>query len=316
MEIDGRPFVYATVRDETKVKKLQVMLRQSDRLTSMGALAAVAHDINNPLTYVLQNIASLLEDIPKLGSAIARFSQAARAEFGSDQLARLLGGDAALLEPAALSDLAERAQEALDGAERIKTISRAVGALSHVEITERYRVDLNYTVQCATTMALTVIKYRAQLVTDYGVLPLVWASTGKLSQVFLNLLVNAAHAIEEGDLLHNRIEIRTWTHGDVVFAEIKDTGRGISEADLPRIFDPFFTTAAGVGSGLGLPMCRNIISEFGGNIEVESQLGVGTCFTVCVPAQRGVSLSPAADAGQDGSARAERRTLNGSPVRN
>jgi PAS domain S-box-containing protein len=294
MEIDGHALLHATVRDETEVKKLQAMLRQADRLTSMGTLAAgVAHEINNPLTYVLHNIESLSEDLPKLGSAITRSLRTLRAELGDEVLADLLGTDAPMLAPALLSDMAERAREALDGTERIKTISKAIGTFSRVESTERFRVDLNYAIECATTMAMTVIKFRAKLVVDYATLPPIWASEGKLSQVFLNLLINAAHAIDEGDVQHNRIEISTWTRGDDVFAEVKDTGRGISAENLARIFDPFFTTkSAGVGSGLGLPICRNIVSEFGGDIKVDSELGKGTRFTVRLPVRRGASQAP------------------------
>jgi PAS domain S-box-containing protein len=294
MEIDGHPLLHATVRDETEVKRLQAMLRQSDRLTSMGTLAAgVAHEINNPLTYVLNNLESLTEDLPKLGSALARSLQTVRAEIGSEALADLLGADAQALEPAVLSDMAERAREALDGTERIRIISRAIGTFSRVECNERSRVDLNYAIECATTMALTAIKFRAKLLVNYSTLPPIWASTGKLSQVFLNLLINAAHAIDEGDVRNNTIEIRTWLCEDDVFAEVKDTGRGIAEGDLERIFDPFFTTkSAGVGSGLGLPICRNIVSEFGGDIQVESELGKGTRFTVRLPIHAGSSQAP------------------------
>jgi CheY-like chemotaxis protein/two-component sensor histidine kinase len=172
-------------------------------------------------------------------------------------------------------------------------MSKAIGAFSRVQSTERSRVDLNHAIQCATTMAMTTIKFRAELVVDYGDLPPLWASAGKLSQVFLNLLINAAHAIEPGHVRRNRIEIKTWSYGDVVFAEVKDTGGGISEANLPRIFDPFFTTkAADAGSGLGLTICRNIISEFGGDIEVKSEVGVGTRFTVRLPVRAASSAPP------------------------
>jgi two-component system, cell cycle sensor histidine kinase and response regulator CckA len=296
IEIDGHPLLQATVRDETEVKRLQAMLRQSDRLTSMGTLAAgVAHEINNPLTYVLHNIESLSEDLPKLASALSRSMHALRAELGDEVFNERVGADAALLEPALLDDMSERAQESLDGIERIKHISRAIGTFSRVESTERFRVDLNYAIECATTMALTVIKFRARLLVDFAKLPSVWASEGKLSQVFLNLLINAAHSIDEGNVSGNRIEIRTWAEADEVFATVTDTGRGISESNIGRIFEPFFTTkSAGVGSGLGLSICRNILSEFGGDIQVASEEGKGTCFTVRLPVRRGISQAPPA----------------------
>jgi two-component system, cell cycle sensor histidine kinase and response regulator CckA len=296
MEIDGHPLLHATVRDETEVKRLQAMLRQSDRLNSMGTLAAgVAHEINNPLTYVIHNIESLREDLPRLTGALGRGVSMLRAEVGDETFMNRVGPDVALLEPAALNDMSERAQEALEGIERIKTISRAIGAFSRVESTERFRVDLNYAIECATTMALTVIKFRATLVVNLAKLPAVWASVGKLSQVFLNLLINAAHAIEEGNVQGNRIELCTWAEDDQVFATVEDTGKGVSEAHISRIFEPFFTTKpAGIGSGLGLPICRNIIEEFGGEIRVASKPGKGTCFTVRLPVRRGISEAPPA----------------------
>jgi PAS domain S-box-containing protein len=293
MEIDGAPLLQATVRDETEVKKLQAMLRQSDRLASMGTLAAgVAHEINNPLTYMLNNIETLTEDLPKLSVAVQSL-QALRAEVGDELFGRVAGSGAELLRPAAMEDLSQRAREALDGAQRIRTISRAIGTFSRVESNERFRVDLNYAIECAGTMAMTAIKFRAQLALDFAQLPRIWASEGKLSQVFLNLLINAAHAIDEGDVPNNRIQVRTWSHGDDVFAEVSDTGKGISEENLARIFEPFFTTkSAEEGSGLGLPICRNIISDFGGDIRVESELGTGTRFTVRLPVARGASQLP------------------------
>jgi PAS domain S-box-containing protein len=294
IELGGAPLLQATVRDETEVRKLHAMLSQADRLSSMGMLAAgVAHEINNPLLYVLYNIETVAEELPKLAVAVERCLVALRAELGDEGVAKVLGDAASLLEASTLTEVIARVQEALSGTQRINKISRAIGAFSRVESTERSAVDLNYTIECASTMAATDIRFRAQLVLDFGELPPVWASEGKLSQVFLNLLINAAHAIDEGNVANNFIQIRTWALGDDVFAEVKDTGKGISEANLARIFEPFFTTKAiGVGSGLGLPICRNILSEFGGDIQVESALGVGTRFVVRLPKQKGASIAP------------------------
>jgi anti-sigma regulatory factor (Ser/Thr protein kinase) len=115
-------------------------------------------------------------------------------------------------------------------------------------------------------------------------LPKIWASEGKLAQVFLNLLINAAHAIDEGDADNNRITLRTWVEGEDVLAEVKDTGKGIPPENLERIFDPFFSTKGpGKGSGLGLAICRSIVAEFEGTIRVESQMGKGTRFVLRFP---------------------------------
>src|SRR5207249_2295020 len=187
----------ATVRDETEVKKMQASLSQQDRLASMGMLAAgVAHEINNPLANVLYNIETLAEDLPRLAGAIERSVRALCAEQGPQALEAIVGEDAGMLQPAVLKDFVDRAREAFGSAQRVKTISRAIATFARVESTERSRVDLNYAIRCAITMAQNDLKFRARLATNLGTLPAVWASEGKLSQVFLNLLINAAQAFE------------------------------------------------------------------------------------------------------------------------
>jgi PAS domain S-box-containing protein len=285
MEIDGQPLLQATVRDETQMKRLQGLLSQSDRLASMGMLAAgVAHEINNPLAYLLYNVEALADDLPGITRAAQRCCSALSGQVGEAACAEI-AGDAEVLQPAKLEDAVERAREALAGALRIKNISKALGTFSRVERVERSVVDLNYAIECAITMAFNEIKFRARLVKELGPVPPVWASEGKLSQVFLNLLINASHAIDEGRVESNRMTIRTWAEGSEVFVEIKDTGRGIPEENLSRIFEPFFTTKPpGAGSGLGLAICRNIVTEFGGDIRVESEVGKGTRFVIRLPA--------------------------------
>jgi len=141
---------------------------------------------------------------------------------------------------------------------------------------------LNRAIEHAANMAQNEIKFRAKLVKDLGRVPAVLASEGKLSQVFLNLLVNAAHAIDEDDVENNFVKLRTWTEASDVFAEVSDTGRGIPPENLERVFEPFFTTQ-GVGSGLGLAICRSLVNEFGGDIRVESEVGKGTRFVIRLP---------------------------------
>ncbi len=300
LEIDGERMLQATVRDETEVKRLQAMLGQADRLASMGTLAAgVAHEINNPLAYVLHNIETLATDLPRLSVAVERCVDALRVNLGDAALATALGEEAALLQPAMLKDMVELATDALSGTQRIRTISRAISTFSHMESTKRFRVDVNHAVQSAATMALTSIKFRAKLVVSLGEVPAVWASEGKLSQVFLNLLMNAAQAIDEGNVQGNKVAIRSWVEADDVFVEVEDTGRGIAHEALQRIFEPFFTTKArGVGSGLGLSICRNIIDEFGGDIRVSSEVGTGTRFVVRLPVGAGASCPPSSPAAE------------------
>ncbi|MBL0278306.1 MAG: PAS domain S-box protein [Anaeromyxobacter sp.] len=265
--------------DITERKRLQVGLAQADRLSSMGMLAAgVAHEINNPLTYVLANVDAVAQD-----------------------LQRLAGDGAGPVDLARLQGLATCVQGALEGIHRIRKISQSLGSFSRVERVELAHVDLNLAVQAAVTMAHNEVKYRARLVTELGQVPTVLASDGKLSQVFLNLILNAAHAIDEGRVDDHRILVRTWTTGDHVLAEVSDTGHGIRPEDLERIFEPFFTTKQpGAGSGLGLAISRNIVSGFGGDLRVESQVGQGARFVVRLPA------CPAPPAGPPGAAAPER----------
>jgi PAS domain S-box-containing protein len=285
MEIDGQPLLHATVRDETEETTLRVKLAQADRLASMGMLAAgVAHEINNPLTYVLSAIESLAQDIPRLVGVAKRSVSALKEQVGDAACADTLGDAFAVLQSSLLADVVDCSREALEGMHRIKSISRALNTFARVEEIERSMVDLNYAMECAITMAANEVKYRAKLNKEFGTLPPVLASDGKLSQVFLNLLINASHAIDDGDIDNNSITIRTWTDGDEVFAEVRDTGRGIPKKDLARIFEPFFTTKrVGVGSGLGLTVCKNIVTEFGGDIQVESDVGLGARFVVRLP---------------------------------
>ncbi len=257
-DLAGTPMVQAIVRDESEKRRVQASLAEGDRLASIGMLAAgVAHEINNPLVYVLANVETLAEELPKLS------------------------------EVAAHLDLLEAAASALEGTRRIASIARGLSSFARVERLERTRVDLRRAIESAATMAFHEIKYRATLVEEHGELPLLWAAEGKLSQVFLNLLINAAHAMPEGDARSQRITVRTWADGDEVFAEVSDTGSGIAPEHLERIFEPFFTTKkAGKGSGLGLGICRALLAEIGGDLRVDSEVGRGTRVTVRLPAGR------------------------------
>jgi PAS domain S-box-containing protein len=262
-----------SIADRKKAEALAASLAQQDRLASMGMLAAgVAHEINNPLAYVLASIEVLAAGLPTV-ACIAEHT-----------------------------DLLDAAAAALDGTRRIAGIARGLSTFAHVERMECTHVELRHAIESAATMAHNEIKYRATLVRDYAELPTLWASEGKLSQVFLNLLVNAAHAMPEGDAGAHRITIRTWAEGDSVFAEVRDTGAGIAPEHLGRIFEPFFTTKkAGRGSGLGLAICRTLLAEFGGDLRIESELGRGTRAIVSLP----VGLAPAVDEAALAAAKAE-----------
>jgi len=272
-------------RDVTGRRQLQASLAQSDRLSSMGMLAAgVAHEINNPLAYILYNLESLTNDLPRLIDAMKRSYSTLGNTLGQD------GQDEVVVDiftPAMFDDLLDRTKDALDGTYRIRDIARGLGTFSKVERDELSEVNLQYAIECAINLVFNEIKYRARLVKDYGKLPCILASDGRISQVFLNLLINAAHAIDEGNVEQNEIRIRTWADNDDVFAEVSDTGKGIAAEDLHRLFEPFFTTKeVGIGSGLGLAICKSIVTGFGGDIHVQSKLGHGSCFTIRLPIKK------------------------------
>ena len=277
MVIDGRQVLQATARDTTEQKRLQASLAQADRLASMGMLAAgVAHEINNPLSYVLFNLETLVDDLPTLALDVKR-------ELGDPREGRAAAPRAAR-SASALDDAIACARDALAGTRRIREIAGNLGTFSRAERTERTGVDVRQAVERALTIAHSEIRYRARLVQKLDEVPSVWASEGKLAQIFLNLLINAAHAIDEGHAEAHAITVRTRLAGGRVVVDVSDTGRGIAPDDLGRIFEPFFTTqAVGKGSGLGLSICRDLVTEFGGEIRVESQVGRGTTLSVHLP---------------------------------
>ncbi len=302
VKIGGKRFALGCFRDVTERNHLQAQLAQSDRLSTMGTLAAgVAHEINNPLSYVLFNLQSLLEDIPKMAEAMRRCHAALCARIGPEAVNEVLGDCQDFFAVETFDDISERFRDALEGTIRIKEISRGLGTFSRVERVEMVPISVHQAAEHAISMAFNEIKYRARLVKDFAPVPMVLASDGKLAQVFLNLFINAAHAIDAGQIEKNEIRIRTWAEGDHVFAEVSDTGKGIPPEHQAKLFEPFFTTKeVGVGTGLGLPICKTIISDFNGEISVTSEVGKGTRFLIrlpCIPsgwARSGVEVqSPA-----------------------
>jgi signal transduction histidine kinase len=240
-------------------QKLQAQLVIADRMSAVGTLAAgVAHEINNPLSYVMSNLDLIAEEI--------------RAMSGGSSSSRM-------------AELADMVNEARQGAERVRKIVRGMKTFSRAEEELRAPLDVQFVMELSINMAFHEIRHRARVVKDYGKIPLVEADEARLGQVFLNLLVNAAHAIPEGHIEKNEIRIVTRTDAsNRAVIEVRDTGRGIPAEVLNRVFDPFFTTKdVGQGTGLGLSICRNIVKSLGGEIFAESEPGQGTTFRVVLP---------------------------------
>ena len=243
-------------RDATQQRELQARLLAADRLASMGALAAgVAHEINNPLAYVVANLGFIADELPLIVASLG------------DVRAR---------------DFAECLADAREGTDRVRRIVRDLKVFSRTDDVESGPVEIERVLDLAVSMAGNEIRHRAKLVRDYGTMPLVQGNEGRFGQVFLNLIVNAAHSITEGNVERNEIRIVTRADpGGDALVEIHDTGSGIPAELLTRIFVPFFTTKAlGLGTGLGLSICKTIIESMGGKISVESGVGKGTVFRV------------------------------------
>ena len=265
-------------------------LLQSEKLASIGQLAAgIAHELNNPIGFVHSNLGSLegyvhdfLEIIDAYAKALALLSQTpgvtpdVLAPF--EQVGRLRDElDFAFLR----EDVAGLMQESKDGLLRVRKIVLDLKAFSRVGEQQWQPADLHQGLDSTLNIVRNELKYKCEIVKEYGELPAVFCLISQLNQVFMNLLVNAGQAIEE----HGTITIKTSvSEAGFVCIAISDTGCGIPEENLHRVFDPFFTTKpVGKGTGLGLSVSYGIIQRHHGRIEVESHVGVGTTFRILLP---------------------------------
>jgi signal transduction histidine kinase/CheY-like chemotaxis protein len=252
-----------------ELRRAQEQLVVADRRVSLGRLAAgVAHEINNPLAYVSTNLGVIRD-------ALAEMQEVLRTD-GTHAVPRAL---------AELAELSEAVTDAREGAERVRQIVKGLKAFSRGDEDAREPVSVEDALLAALEMAANELRHRARLVRDIAPVPRVEGSAVRLAQVFLNLLVNAAQAIPEGQASQNTIRIGARAANGWVEVEVSDTGCGIPEANRHHVFDPFFTTKpVGVGTGLGLSICHGIVTGLGGTIDFESEVGVGTRFRVRLPA--------------------------------
>jgi signal transduction histidine kinase len=266
----------AAVRSERR--KIQEQLMISERMASVGTLAAgVAHEINNPLAVVVGNLQLIGQDLKALANDVEGIPADVRQHLG-DRYARLA---------TTLTSTRESATDAEEAGERVRTIVRDLRVFSRSEEDRRDSVELHGVLESSLRMARNELRHRAKVVRRFGDIPRVDANEARLGQVFLNLIVNAAHAIPEGHTDDNAVTITTRREGDMVAVDVTDTGTGIAPDVMPRIFDVFFTTKPiGVGTGLGLAICHRIVTGMNGRIEVQSQVGEGTTFTVLLPRVR------------------------------
>jgi PAS domain S-box-containing protein len=268
VDFDGAEATLLFARDVTERRRIQLQLQHADRMVSVGTLAAgVAHEVNNPLAYVLAN----LDFVQRTVTEVMTLPEA---EPILDRLEELL--------PAI--------QDAVSGGRRVRDIVADLRTFSSPAEDARSKpMDVRTVLDTALHMADNEIRHRARLVRDYGDVPRVLGSDARLSQVFLNLVVNAVQSLPEGNEHVLRVSTSTGPSGAAI-VEIQDSGVGIPPSDLARVFDPFYTTKpVGVGTGLGLSICHAIVDALGGSIELESEPGKGTIARITLPA-----ASPAA----------------------
>jgi PAS domain S-box-containing protein len=264
---DGAPATVVLGRNPAERRRLQARGALADRMASVGRLAAgVAHGINNPLAFVLANT-----------------------EYSLEELGRLKFPDG--LRPGVVEDMGRALTQAREGALRIRDLVADLATFSRSAERPSVALDLQSVLESSLSLAANEIRHRARIVRDYGPTPAVLADRSRLAHAFMNLLVNAAHAIPEGDAERNEIRVVTRTdEAGRAQVEIRDSGAGMAPDVVSSIFDPFFTTKpVGSGSGLGLSITHEIVTSLGGTIHAESELGRGSVFRISLPSTQVVA---------------------------
>jgi len=266
----------------------QAQLVQQEKLASLGLLAAgIAHEINNPIGFIKSNLQTLEEYLSLVNKLFGQFREVAnKADAdpeGIDYRAELQQ----LIELARDNDLVfiirdslDSIRESLAGAERVQDIINNLKDFSRVDTENRRLCDLNEVIDSTLKLLANEVKYNCRIEKQYGRLPAIYGCDGQLNQVFINIMINAIHAMGSGGTL----TIRTEADADLVHVHFIDTGPGINEEDLPHIFDPFFTTKEiGMGTGLGLYVSHGIVKKHRGTISASNEPGGGAHFTISLP---------------------------------
>ncbi len=265
-----------------KLVGTQNQLIQSEKMATVGVLAAgVAHEINNPIGFIKSNLSSLnryFDDFTVVLKAYEALEQTVAEEQPQLKLIYELRAQVEL--DYLLGDVPGLIQETLSGIARVESIVSDLKGFSHMDGAEWQEVDLLKGLERTLNVAANELKYKVTVVREFSDLPLVTCLPFQINQVFLNLLINAAQAIEG----NGTITIRTGHDDTTVWLQFSDTGRGIADEHRSRIFEPFFTTKpVGLGTGLGLSVSYSIIQKHGGSIDVQSEVGKGATFTIHLP---------------------------------
>ena len=280
-----------TVRKHMEQEQQQLIARlseahdqllQSEKMASIGQLAAgVAHEINNPIGFVNSNMGTLRHYVGTLLSVIDQYGQAVQQAAPGSPLATQIEAIGRKADLGYLKeDIADLVTESMDGLKRVKDIVQALKDFSHVGLMDWQYADVHSGIDTTLNIVANEIKYKATVEKHYGKLPEIKCLASQLNQVFMNLLVNAAQAIQSKGV----ITIATGASEGWVWIRFSDNGSGIAPENLKRVFEPFFTTKpVGSGTGLGLSLSYSIVNKHGGRIEVASKPGVGTVFTIRLP---------------------------------
>lgn len=267
----------------TKLSDAQNKLMQSEKLASIGQLAAgVAHEINNPIGFIFSNFGTLEQYLQDLFEMLDAYEESEPGLQDPTSRQRLQNLRKDLDIDYLKDDIPNLMRESRDGIQRVRKIVQDLKDFSRVDARQEWEsVNLHHGIDSTLNIVNNEIKYKADVIKEYGDLPEVQCLPSEMNQVFMNLLVNAAHAItaERGT-----ITIRTGTEGTNAWIEVADNGQGIAPENLQRIFDPFFTTKpVGKGTGLGLSLSYGIVQKHQGRMEVRSEVGQGTTFRVTLP---------------------------------
>jgi two-component system, NtrC family, sensor kinase len=266
----------------TELKNTQAQMLQREKMASIGQLAAgVAHEINNPIGFVSSNLGTLGRYVGRLKEYVQAADKLIACAAPGREREEIEGRKKALKVDHICDDLDQLIRESQEGTDRVRKIVQDLKTFSRTDEAVMVPADVNECLRSTITIVWNEIKYKAVLEKEFGDIPPARGYPQQLNQVFLNLLVNAADAIEK----EGKVAVRTWSENGSVFASVSDTGCGIRPEHLGRIFEPFFTTKeVGKGTGLGLSITYDIVKKHDGDITVRSEEGKGTTFIVRIPA--------------------------------
>jgi two-component system NtrC family sensor kinase len=272
-------------QSEQAFREMQAQLMQNDKLATIGQLAAgVAHEINNPMGFVGSNMATLAKYVEKYNRYIEQIEIELRDSSSGILPEHILALRQSLKLDYVMRDISILVDESNEGIERIKRIVQDLRTFSRADSTGVGAADLNSCLDSTINIVINEIKYSAELKREYGEIPKVQCNAQQINQIFMNLLMNATHAIQAKGDEFGEIIVRTWCDHDNVFVSVTDNGCGIPPENCSRIFDAFYTTKdVGKGTGLGLSISSGIIRKHCGEITVSSEVGVGSTFTVRLP---------------------------------